>query len=136
MLYLLCVLVSTNQMSPQRRVLEVALLVDSASHLSCAIPGSVRSCVGVFCVCRSFAIQIHFVFSEIVGGVAYWHAAIGRWHAWGSEAAANTYGRGVRFSLRRIPGAGWTRFMGLSNRDLRGPAPVAPTNVPQTSSQP
>lgn len=55
---------------------------------------------------------------------------------WGSEAAANTYGRGVRFSLRRIPGAGWTRFMGLSNRDLRGPAPVAPTNVPQTSSQP
>lgn len=55
---------------------------------------------------------------------------------WGSEAAANTYGRGVRFSLRRIPGAGWTRFMGLSNRDLRGPAPVAPTNVPKTSSQP
>ena len=31
-----------------------------------------------------------FRFSEIVGGVAYWHAAIGRWHAWGSEAAAAT----------------------------------------------
>ena len=35
---------------------------------------------------------------------------------WGSEAAINTYGRGVRFSLKRLPGDGWTRFMGLPSR--------------------
>ena len=40
---------------------EVALLVVSACQLSCAIPGSVRSCVGVFCLSRSLC------FSEIVG---------------------------------------------------------------------
>jgi len=55
---------------------------------------------------------------------------------WGSEQAANTYGRGVRISLKRLPGAGWTRFMGLPSRDLRGPAPVKQTQLPQTSSRP
>ncbi|MGB1480121.1 MAG: hypothetical protein ACPG66_01980 [Flavobacteriales bacterium] len=55
---------------------------------------------------------------------------------WGSEQAVNTYGRGVRVSLKRLPGAGWTRFMGLPSRDLRSPAPVKQTQLPQTSSRP
>ena len=60
-LYLFCVLVLASQISSQRNVPEVALLVVSACQLSCAIPGSVRSCVGVFCLSRSLR------FSEIVG---------------------------------------------------------------------
>lgn len=53
---------------------------------------------------------------------------------WGNEASSNTFGRGVRFSLRRLPGAGWTRFMGLPSRDLRGPVPTAAPSLPQTGS--
>ena len=55
---------------------------------------------------------------------------------WGSEAASNTYGRGVRFSLRRIPGEGWTRFMGLPARSLSYPDLPSPERLPKTSSQP
>ena len=55
---------------------------------------------------------------------------------WGSEAASNTYGRGVRFSLRRIPGEGWTRFMGLPARSLSYPGLPSPERLPKTSSQP
>ena len=28
---------------------------------------------------------------------------------WGSSAAQNTYGRGLRFAIRRVPGQGWRR---------------------------
>ena len=38
---------------------------------------------------------------------------------WGTESATHTYGRGVRLSLRRLPGSGWTRFMGLPRKDLK-----------------
>jgi hypothetical protein len=51
---------------------------------------------------------------------------------WGTEQASNTYGRGVRVSLRRLPGAGWTRFMGLPSRDLRKAAPTKQSSLPQT----
>ena len=51
---------------------------------------------------------------------------------WGTEQASNTYGRGVRVSLRRLPGAGWTRFMGLPSRDLRKTAPSKEISLPQT----
>ena len=53
---------------------------------------------------------------------------------WGTENASNTYGRGVRVSLRRLPGAGWTRFMGLPSRDLRKSAPEKQISLPQTGS--
>ncbi len=38
---------------------------------------------------------------------------------WGSNVAAHTYGRGIRISLRRLPGKGWTR-------DIQGPERKAP----------
>lgn len=38
---------------------------------------------------------------------------------WGSNVAAHTYGRGIRISLRRLPGKGWTR-------DIQGPEREAP----------
>lgn len=51
---------------------------------------------------------------------------------WGTEQASNTYGRGVRVSLRRLPGAGWTRFMGLPSRDLRKAGGGKEVSLPQT----
>lgn len=53
---------------------------------------------------------------------------------WGQEVAANTYGRGVRFSLQRLPGAGWSRFMGLPSRDLRKPLPRVEPVAPKMGS--
>ena len=34
---------------------------------------------------------------------------------WGSNVAAHTYGRGIRISLRRMPGQGWTQTSRASN---------------------
>ena len=55
---------------------------------------------------------------------------------WGSEASSNTYGRGVKVTLRRLPGAGWTRFMGLPSREWKAPPPAKDPSLPQTSSAP
>ncbi len=39
--------------------------------------------------------------------------------AWGAEWAQNTYGRGVRIQLERLPGERWTRYAGFNSRDLK-----------------
>lgn len=36
---------------------------------------------------------------------------------WGSKVAAHTYGRGIRISLRRVPGQGWTRTSQWPHRE-------------------
>jgi hypothetical protein len=56
--------------------------------------------------------------------------------SWGTETASNTYGRGVRVSLRRIAGAGWTRLMGLPSKPWREAPPNAAPSLPETSSRP
>jgi len=43
--------------------------------------------------------------------------------AWQSEWAANTYGRGVRVKLERLPGLRWTQFAGFNSRDLPAKKP-------------
>ena len=55
---------------------------------------------------------------------------------WGAETASNTYGRGVRVSLRRIAGAGWTRLMGLPSKPWREAPTKAAPSLPSTSSRP
>ena len=55
---------------------------------------------------------------------------------WGTESAINTYGRGIRITLRNLPGEGWTRFMGLPSKDLGRKPPKKTTQLPKTSSQP
>lgn len=37
---------------------------------------------------------------------------------WNSEASGNSYGRGIRLSLRRLPGNQWTRYMGLPQMEI------------------
>jgi len=47
---------------------------------------------------------------------------------WGKDVSANTYGRGVRLSLRRLPGSGWVRHMGLPSK-AKGPILIEDDSV-------
>ena len=47
---------------------------------------------------------------------------------WRKDVSANTFGRGVRLSLRRLPGSGWVRHMGLPSK-AKGPVLIEDDSV-------